>query len=110
RWFDDGAVDDTAAPVLPAQYCRNCGRSGWAAMRSPESELKLAAADSDANIRREAVRGSSAVRTLILAEAELDEGLIIPVLPTGGDDRNHRCARDAAKWKSAWNSTLHSNS
>ena len=73
RWFDDGAVDDTAAPVLPAQYCRNCGRSGWAAMRSPESELKLAAADSDANIRREAVRGSSAVRTLILAEAEAAE-------------------------------------
>ncbi|PXA79381.1 heavy metal resistance protein CzcA [Auritidibacter sp. NML120779] len=73
RWFDDGAADDTAAQVLPAQYCRNCGRSGWAAMRSPESELKLAAADSDANIRREAVRGSSAVRTLILAEAEAAE-------------------------------------
>lgn len=67
-WSDDGAraSDDT---VLPAIYCRHCGRSGWAAALAPTGwDLDV----SDDRIRARKAAGDGKVQPLVYAPAEGD--------------------------------------
>lgn len=107
HWADDGPIEQA---VLPAIYCRNCGRSGWGVLLEPTG---LGLARNDRAIRGEHARGSERFRPLIFApgEAEMpgddapaplwldmasrmlradtdtvESSLLVPVLTHTGDD------------------------
>lgn len=68
RWSDDVPTDeDDDAAYLPAIYCRQCGRSGWAAQLSATGiDLEFAAGA----IRTASYKRDSSIRFLILATGE----------------------------------------
>lgn len=122
-WSDDGALA-TDELVLPAIYCRHCGRSGWAVALAPVGwDLDLA----DDKIRGRKASGDGKVQPLVYAPAEgevvraggavdglmwfssssrnlsvtlpdddpnLLEGRVLPVLTHVGDDRDKRSRED----------------
>lgn len=75
-WSDDGAVGPVGdeggfrGPMLPAIYCRHCGRSGWMLRISPANETDLDL--DDEGIRQSHFSGKGRTRPLIHAPGEGD--------------------------------------
>ncbi|MEO3777276.1 DEAD/DEAH box helicase [Micromonospora sp. B11E3] len=62
----DAVVADNRYPLLPAVYCRHCGRSGWMAL-SPEKDPQELETDPDKIYRASVGRDKRRVRALIAA-------------------------------------------
>ncbi|MCK9904166.1 RNA helicase [Parafrankia colletiae] len=62
----DAAVADTSQALLPAVYCRHCGRSGWSAI-SPERDPQELVTDATKIYRAAVGRDRRRVRALIAA-------------------------------------------
>ncbi|MEU7573375.1 DEAD/DEAH box helicase [Micromonospora sp. NPDC049240] len=62
----DAVVADNRHPLLPAVYCRHCGRSGWMAL-SPEKDPQELEIDPDRIYRASVGRDKRRVRALIAA-------------------------------------------
>ncbi|MEO3748400.1 DEAD/DEAH box helicase [Plantactinospora sp. B5E13] len=76
----DRVVADVNHPLLPAVYCRHCGRSGWAAL-SPEKDPQELETDPDRIYRASVGRDKRRVRTFVAATADeiqhRDRGLLV---------------------------------
>ncbi|MEV4481700.1 DEAD/DEAH box helicase [Micromonospora coxensis] len=76
----DAVVADNRYPLLPAVYCRHCGRSGWMAL-SPEQEPQELETDPDKIYRASVGRDKRRVRALMAATGDeiqqLTGGLLV---------------------------------
>ncbi|MFL0577285.1 DEAD/DEAH box helicase [Brevibacterium luteolum] len=82
RWSDDTVTDADAEATedwadnehrgsFPAVFCRNCGRSGWAVLLSPDGH-GLDHPDRDRKIRASRFENDERYRVLLSAEGEAD--------------------------------------
>ncbi|CAO5165699.1 DEAD/DEAH box helicase domain-containing protein [Frankia sp. AiPs1] len=79
-------VADSGQPLLPAVYCRHCGRSGWAAL-SPERDPRELVTDPTKIYRASVGRDKRRVRALIRAterETGVPAGSPLMVLDSAG--------------------------
>ncbi|HEU0088761.1 MAG TPA: DEAD/DEAH box helicase [Pseudonocardiaceae bacterium] len=122
-WWHDGVLDEDVR-LLPAVYCRVCGRSGWQAL---DTELGEALGGDPEKVWRASVTDQAKIRTLLLAgphdpaarridphtltyvRAEQD-GLAVLVTPDAEAAREQRCpscgAEDAVRFLGSSVATL----